>query len=75
MKRKFAVFLCVLIFFNVNEARSEDKDQVGDQIDKRPTVTAVVSATRREMPIEESTRFVTVITSEQIEKSGKIYVD
>lgn len=39
-----------------------------------PPVVAVVSATRREESIEKITRFVTVITREEIEKSGKRYV-
>ena len=37
-------------------------------------VRVVVSASRREMPAEESTRFITVITRDQIERSGKTYI-
>lgn len=39
-----------------------------------PPVSTLISATRREISSEKSTRFVTVITREEIEKSGKVYV-
>ena len=41
--------------------------------DETPPVTTIVSATRYEIPLEKSTRFATVITRDEIEKSGKVY--
>lgn len=39
-----------------------------------PPVRATVTATRREISVEKSTRFVTVLTREDIEKSGAVFV-
>lgn len=39
-----------------------------------PPVTTVVSAMRRPIPIEKTTRAVTVITREEIERSGKVFL-
>lgn len=41
---------------------------------EEPPIRAVVTATRREMAVEKSTRSVTVITREEIEKSGKVFL-
>ncbi|MBI2167797.1 MAG: TonB-dependent receptor [Candidatus Omnitrophica bacterium] len=43
-------------------------------LDENPPLRAVVTATRREIPVEETTRFVTVLTREDIEKSGAVFV-
>ena len=43
-------------------------------LEEKPPVTAVVSGTRREIDPKKSTRFISVITREEIEKSGKVYV-
>lgn len=40
----------------------------------KPPVTTLVSATRREIPIEKATRSVTVITRSEIDRSGKTMV-
>lgn len=39
-----------------------------------PPLRATVTATRREIAVEKSTRFVTVLTREDIEKSGAVFV-
>ena len=41
---------------------------------EEPPIRAVVTATRREIAYEKATRFVTVLTREDIEKSGAVYV-
>jgi vitamin B12 transporter len=41
---------------------------------QKPAATVLVSATRREIPIEKATRAVTVITREEIERSGKVFL-
>ena len=42
--------------------------------EEAPPVRATVIATRREIAVEKSTRFVTVLTREDIEKSGAVFV-
>ena len=41
---------------------------------EEPPVRATVTATRREVAVEKVTRFVTVLTREDIEKSGAVFV-
>lgn len=54
----------------------EDPFKSSDLAGKKeePPIRATVTATRREMAVEESTRFVTVLTREDIEKSGAVFV-
>lgn len=55
----------------------ESQKKVDSEMEGRkevPSVSAVVSATRREIPIEKVTRAVTVITREEIERSGKVFL-
>ena len=54
-------------------AESETSKEM-EGLEEKPPVTAVISATKHETPLEKITRFVTVITREEIEKSGKVYV-
>ncbi len=49
-------------------------DSETQDLEEKPPVTTLVSATRREIPIEKSTRSVTVITREEIERSGKVFL-
>ena len=64
-----SLFIPSSLFAKVLSSKSE----IADLPQKAP-VASVVSATGREMPVEQSTRFVTIINREEIEKSGKIYV-
>jgi len=41
---------------------------------EEPPIRATVTSTRREITVEKSTRFVTVLTREDIEKSGAVFV-
>lgn len=60
---------------SVSTEKSQKKaNSENESREEVPPVAAVVSATRREIPIEKTTRFVTVITHEEIERSGKVYV-
>lgn len=45
-----------------------------ENLKQTPPVTTFVSATRRETSIEKVTRAVTVITREEIERSGKVFL-
>jgi vitamin B12 transporter len=72
-----SVFLsCSLIIHPVFAASVETApSSAPDSNDKAaPPITTVVSANRREVPIEKTTRSVTVITRGEIEKSGKVYL-
>lgn len=60
--------------FSSASAQAKEASQELEKYKKAPPVTAIVSATRREIAPEKSTRFVTVITREEIERSGKVYV-
>ncbi len=54
-----------------------DKSENNPELKNRkeaPPVRAIVTATRREIPVEKTTRFVTVLTREDIEKSGAVFV-
>lgn len=42
--------------------------------EQKPPVTTLVTAMRREIPVEKATRAVTVITRKEIERSGKTFV-
>lgn len=57
------------VVLSQKEGNPETKD-----MEEVPPITTIVSASRREIPVEKATRFVTVITREEIEKSGKVYV-
>ena len=54
--------------------KDDQSDSETKSLKETPPVTTVVSATRREISLEKSTRFVTVINREEIEKGGKVYV-
>ncbi len=58
-----------LIFAKISLAKEEIKSP-----ESEAPVTAVVSASKREQPLEKVSRFVTVITREDIEKSGSVFV-
>lgn len=54
---------------------TQDPPKVPDSEAKQaPSVTTVVSANRRPVPIEKVSRAVTVITREEIERSGKVFL-
>ncbi len=80
--RKNSLFVVSLILsccfcFDVSFAASIQKEApaVPDSNGQAaPPVTTLVSATRRPIPIEKATRSVTVITREEIERSGKVYL-
>ncbi len=76
--RRMTVLLFVLLSFHASvfaASVSKQDPKVPDSETKQvPPVTTVVSANRREIPIEKSTRAVTVITREEIEKSGKVFL-
>ena len=69
----FFIFFQPVFLFSASLTRENSETPDANSV-SAPPVTTVVSATRREMPLEESTRFVSVITREQIERSGKTYV-
>lgn len=58
--------------FSVENADSKNPELKGQK--EQPPIRATVTATRREMAVEKSTRFVTVLTREDIEKSGALLV-
>ncbi|MBI3306613.1 MAG: TonB-dependent receptor [Candidatus Omnitrophica bacterium] len=76
----FFVFLFLISFvlsFNGLFAATVQNDEPKGEnkgLQDTPPVITVVSATRREIPIEKATRAVTVITREQIERSGKVFL-
>ncbi len=72
----FLILACFL-FSNPSFAASIDREEkvVPDaNASVVPPVTTVVSANRREVPIEKSTRAVTVIAREEIERSKKVFL-
>lgn len=78
-KSLFCVTFIASCFFLLNNSFAasidrEDKIIPDSNAKASPPVTTIVSETRREMSVEKSTRFTTVITREEIEKSGKTYV-
>lgn len=52
----------------------EDQAAPDSRAKAAPPVTTVVSANRRPVPIEKVSRAVTVITREEIERSGKVFL-
>lgn len=58
--------------FSANDSFPQDSEL--KDLDEKPPLRAIVTATRREMPVEKSTRFATVLTREDIEKSGAVFV-
>lgn len=79
MSRKFLSLVLAVLFFLQSSAFaasiSKEEKEIGDSSAKiAPPVTTVVSATRRETALEKVTRSVTVITREEIERSGKVYL-
>ena len=74
--------ICLLIFsaisfwippgFSADEPPPQNPELKGRK--EEPPVRAVVTATRREESVEKVTRFVTVLTREDIEKSGAVFV-
>lgn len=53
--------------------RADDEPEI-KKLKSKPPVGVVVSSVRREIPIEEVTRSVTVITRQEIERSGKVFL-
>ncbi len=81
MKKFSAVLSCFICFFICLKpfafaaSIDQDKPATPDSNAKaKPPVTTVVSASRRLIPIEKATRAVTVITREEIERSGKVFL-
>lgn len=86
--KKFSVFLILLGCFSLPAFAKTDKtlksvptavsavsaEELEKISNNRPPVTTLVSATRREIPIEKSTRSATVITRQEIERSGKVFL-
>lgn len=69
MRRTLLIILSMCVF-NPQVLNAAEYSQSRQE----PTLTAVVSASKREQPIEKVSRFVTVITRKEIEKSGAVYV-
>lgn len=71
-------FLLVSLFFLGSALSAEIKKEKPFNPDSQgksaPPVTTVVSANRREVPIEKVSRAVTVITRKEIERSGKVFL-
>jgi len=71
------VFLSILILQPLTVLAVETPQTDAEKIkitNHEPPVVAVVSASKREQPLEKVTRFVTVITREEIERSGSVFV-
>lgn len=66
------LIVCLLSVFCI-PAWAESDEGIKN-LPSKPPVTMLVSATRRPIPIEKATRSVTVISREEIEKSGKIFL-
>lgn len=73
------VLFCIQIFAAYAEdapkvqSNTKGNKEADARAEKNP-VTVVVTATGREMALEKSTRFMTVVTHEEIERSGKVYL-
>ena len=68
-----AVFCLPLLCFSTHLSAEETSKEM-EGLEEKPPVTAVVSGTKREIDPKKSTRFISIITREEIEKSGKVYV-
>lgn len=64
-------FLVSSVSFSEVQSSKSNPEMKGKEA---PPVRATVTATRREISVEKSTRFVTVLTREEIEKSGSVFV-
>lgn len=76
-KRFLSVLLSLLILQTSAFAASiqkEEKFSPDSNAKEVPAVTTVVAATRHEEPVENVTRSVTVITRDQIQRSGKVFL-
>ncbi len=71
----YFLFSCFFLSPTFSASIDKEKPITPDFYGKgAPPVTTVVSANRREVPIEKVSRAVTVITREQIERSGKVFL-
>ncbi len=68
--------ICLISFISILSITPPvfSADEKPKQEDESAPVRATVTATRREISVEKSTRFVTVLTREDIEKSGAVYI-
>lgn len=75
-RRLFLLFFSFILPFSplVFSAEGPPKKNPEVKGKEAPPVRATVTATRREIAVEKSTRFVTVLTREDIEKSGAVFV-
>ncbi|MBI4115540.1 MAG: TonB-dependent receptor [Candidatus Omnitrophica bacterium] len=72
----FPFFLFVLLFPQTVFPAEDGPPQKNPELKgkEEPPVRATVTTTRREISVEKSTRFVTILTREDIEKSGAVFV-
>ncbi len=80
-ERFLTVFLLLLLTISSFQSpasaasiTTEEKTVPDSNASEASPVTTMVSATRRETAVEKVTRSVTVITREEIERSGKVYL-
>lgn len=66
-----SAFLFSHTAFSADEPSKENSELKGKE---KPPIRAVVTATRREIAAEKSTRFIAILTREDIEKSGAVFV-
>lgn len=67
-----STFLISQAAFSATEPPEKNPEFKGRK--EAPPIRATVTATRREISVEKTTRFVTVLTREEIEKSGAVFV-